>query len=290
MNDRLTQTELEREMERFGVPAAQVRRDHAISHLLAALSDAPDLADGLLFFGGTALGRTHLPDGRLSEDIDLIALNDRRTTVERLVRTVERGLLRSHGRVVWTVPFTRRDTEPAVLTLPDSITIRIQVLAHDGYEPWPRQWHDLEQRYSDAPPARLQVPALESFVAWKTVAWFDRRAPRDLWDLWALAEQDAITPAAAQLFVRHGPIGAPPQPHMFARPPTEDEWSRHLSHQTRLTVTAQEALLAVKTAWVNAVAAPHRPGSAVGAEVGRSGLGRGVPWANRAGLGAGSGG
>lgn len=62
--------------ERFGVARAQVRRDHLISHLLAAISH--HLADDVLFFGGTALSRTFAPDGRLSEDIDLIALHNRR--------------------------------------------------------------------------------------------------------------------------------------------------------------------------------------------------------------------
>lgn len=59
----------------FGVSAHQVRRDHVISHALAALSRIE--SDRLLFFGGTALARTYLPDLRLSEDIDLIALSPR---------------------------------------------------------------------------------------------------------------------------------------------------------------------------------------------------------------------
>ena len=56
----------------FGVSDEQVRRDHLISHVLTALSD---LALPVIFFGGTALARTHLSDpeagARLSEDIDL---------------------------------------------------------------------------------------------------------------------------------------------------------------------------------------------------------------------------
>ena len=57
--------------EQFGVARPQVRRDHLISHLLAALSR--HLADDVIFFGGTALARSLAPDGRLSEDIDLLA-------------------------------------------------------------------------------------------------------------------------------------------------------------------------------------------------------------------------
>lgn len=38
---------------------------------------ADEVSDDVVFFGGTALCRTHLPDLRLSEDIDLIAVRDR---------------------------------------------------------------------------------------------------------------------------------------------------------------------------------------------------------------------
>ena len=59
----------------FGVATEQVERDHLISHLLAFLSSAVE--DRVHFIGGTALARTHLPDGRLSEDNDLIAIDER---------------------------------------------------------------------------------------------------------------------------------------------------------------------------------------------------------------------
>jgi predicted nucleotidyltransferase component of viral defense system len=65
----LSDADLRREIERLGAAEEQVRCDHAISHLRAALSDSEDI----IFFGGTALGRTQLVAGRLSEDIDLIA-------------------------------------------------------------------------------------------------------------------------------------------------------------------------------------------------------------------------
>jgi transposase InsO family protein len=64
----------------FGVAAEQVERDHLISHLLAFLSRR--FGDRIHFIGGTALARTHLPDGRLSEDIDLIALGDRKQVAQ----------------------------------------------------------------------------------------------------------------------------------------------------------------------------------------------------------------
>ena len=56
--------------EHFGADFEQVRRDHLISHVLAAI--AADIStDDLVFFGGTALSRTYLADARLSDDIEV---------------------------------------------------------------------------------------------------------------------------------------------------------------------------------------------------------------------------
>jgi predicted nucleotidyltransferase component of viral defense system len=78
--------------EQFGVATTQVRRDHLISHLLGALSE--HAADLVVFFGGTALSRTFAPNGRLSEDIDLIATGSRRDVAavleDRLPRATRR--------------------------------------------------------------------------------------------------------------------------------------------------------------------------------------------------------
>lgn len=60
----------------FGVSTEQIERDHLISHRLAFLSR--DFGDRIHFIGGTALARSYLPHGRLSEDIDLIALGNRK--------------------------------------------------------------------------------------------------------------------------------------------------------------------------------------------------------------------
>jgi predicted nucleotidyltransferase component of viral defense system len=238
----------------FGVAIEQVRRDHLISHILAALSASH--ADQVIFFGGTALARTVLPAGRLSEDIDLIATGARRETAAAIEQTLDRALRRSHGRVSWSPGLTAvRDTAAAVLFVDDGrLTVRVQLLDHLGYPPWPTELHPIEQRYADAAPASLRVPTAPAFAAWKTVAWHDRGAPRDLWDLWALAERGEITKRAAELFIAHGPIGNAPQPWMFTSAPTEERWLAQLAGQTRLTVSAAEALHAVADAWARASA------------------------------------
>lgn len=221
---------------------------------MAALSASH--GEQVIFFGGTALTRTYLPTGRLSEDIDLIATGARRETAAAIEQTLDRSLRRSHGRVSWSPGLTTvRDTEAAVLLADDGrLTLRVQLLDHLGYPRWPTELHAIDQRYSDASPATLRVPTAASFAAWKTVAWHDRGAPRDLWDLWALAERGEITKHAAELFIAHGPIGNAPQPWMFASAPTEERWQAQLAGQTRLTVSAVEALQVVADAWAGASA------------------------------------
>jgi predicted nucleotidyltransferase component of viral defense system len=244
--------------DQFGVAMEQVRRDHLISHILAALSATH--RDDLLFFGGTALARTVLPDGRLSEDIDLIALGTRADIATALEKTLATALRRSHGRIAWAPALTAvRDTEAAVMQVEDGrLTVRIQLLDRRGYEPWPMSIQDLDQRYRDAPPAALRVPTPAAFAGWKTVAWLDRGASRDLWDLWALATRGHINAVAAELFVMHGPTRNTPQPWMFAKAPTEDHWRQQLSGQTRLTVSAAEALSTVAAAWASAHEEDHQ--------------------------------
>jgi len=158
----LSREDLERETARFRVADDQVRRDHAISHILAGISNA--LRDDVIFFGDTALSRTHLIHARLSEDIDLIALGKRSETAERLTSAINNALLRTHGRLTWSPSFTSNDVEPAIIETPTGIAIRVQLLAKHSYEPWPTEIRGVEQRYADAPLAELIVPTIESFV------------------------------------------------------------------------------------------------------------------------------
>jgi predicted nucleotidyltransferase component of viral defense system len=146
-----------------------------------------------------------------------------------------------------------REVEPAIVQTPSGISIRLQLLTQRGYPAWPTEQREIEQRYQDAPPAALIVPTVESFAAWKTAAWHERGATRDLYDLWALAEIGSLTPKAADLFASHGTTATPPREFMFARAPSEVEWQTSLSGQTRLEITAAEALDVVRNAWASAV-------------------------------------
>jgi hypothetical protein len=238
-------------MSAFGVAETQVRRDHAVSHILATLSRHHQ--DDVIFFGGTALSRTYLVDERLSEDIDLIAIVPRNTLATALIQDISTGLARTHGRLTWTPPWSPyTDIEPAIAVTPDGIAIKIQLLPGRHYEKWPTELHQIEQRYRDAPPATLRVPTMPAFAGWKLSAWLDRRTSRDLYDLWALSRVGALNDESAMLFAKHGPTNGPPQPWMFHQAPTATEWQAQLAAQTRLTVTAEEALRAVRETWTPA--------------------------------------
>ena len=233
---------------KFGVGDPEVRRDHLLSHVLAAL--ASNLAEEVVFLGGTALARTHLPDGRLSEDLDLVARGKRASVASVVERVLATGARRDYGRLSWQPRLSAgRDVDSAMLVAADGLALRVQLLDATHVQDWPTEHRQLLQRYSDAPPTRLRVPTLASFVASMTAAWADRRQPRDLYDLWGLARIGAIDETARDLYVRFGPMGEPPARSLFDEPPDDESWKDQLNGETRLTVGAVEAASQVRDAW-----------------------------------------
>ncbi|RWR22005.1 nucleotidyl transferase AbiEii/AbiGii toxin family protein [Microbacterium enclense] len=229
----------------FGVAAEQVVRDHVISHALAAIATVS--TDDVVFFGGTALARTHLTNLRLSEDIDLIASGSRAEIGDRIEAAIVRGL----GRAFGTPTFTPRlrdtvDSESSVVEA-GGVRIRLQLLSAQGYPAWPAEVVQIEQRYSDAPPARLRVLTAAAFAAAKLAAWSDRRAPRDLYDLWALADAGKIDREAVEMFGKLGPYTSAARVS-FARLPTKEEWTAALGHQCVPQVEPEEAARVVRAA------------------------------------------
>jgi predicted nucleotidyltransferase component of viral defense system len=241
----------------FGVAPEQVERDHLISHLLAFLSQ--NISDRIHFIGGTALARTHLPDGRLSEDIDLIAIDDRKTVAADLDAALPRALARTHGRLTLDPSLSSvANTGAAILRSATGVLVRFQLLSARGRVLWPTEHRPVRQRYRDAPAAELTIPTLPAFAASKTATWADRHAPRDLWDLWALDRIGAIDAAALDLYRRFGPTNQPPGDYVFETPPSDAAWQSQLAGQTRLTVDAATALAVVREAWARVVAAENR--------------------------------
>lgn len=228
---------------RFAADSEQVVRDHVISHVLAAIGSGG--ADDVIFFGGTALSRTHLTDLRLSEDIDLIALGDRRVVGDRIEAAITRQLQRSLGAVMFAPRLREtRDSEPTVMQVGDA-RVQMQLLSSEGYPAWPTEVIKIEQRYSDAPPARLRVLTSAAFVASKLAAWNDRRAPRDLYDLWAMGEAGMISSEAADLFGRLGSYTSAAKVS-FVSVPADAEWEAALGHQGIIRIGPRDAAEALR--------------------------------------------
>jgi Nucleotidyl transferase AbiEii toxin, Type IV TA system len=186
------QNEFDAVAARFGADPQQVRRDHVISHVLAAIA-AHVTTDDVAFFAGTALSRTYLGNARLSEDVDLIALRSCGDVAAAIEAALAQGLARSYGRPAWSPSLISTvGSEPAVLTTVDGTRLQIQLLTGDGYQ-WPTEVVDLHQRYSDAPPARMRTLTAPAFAASKLSAWIDRGAPRG-WRPWQLPATESQVP------------------------------------------------------------------------------------------------
>lgn len=242
--------------QHFGVAGAQIDHDFVISHLLVAVSEH---ADKVVFYGGTALSRTILPDLRLSEDIDLLSVGARRDVAGALDQAVRDYMEPRFGEVTadpWLAGVTR-DTQACVFHV-GNVDVKIQLIDGRSYTGWPTQESQVEQRYTAVPEVVLRTYTPRAFVGAKTSAWAEttRNAPRDLYDLWALVVDGRIDVEAARLFKKHGPTGGYPEPWLFpSSPPTEDQWLAALEHQCIPQVSAAEAFTLVTTAWADAVAA-----------------------------------
>lgn len=252
---KLSDADARAQMQHYGVPRESIEHDFVISHVLAAI--AP-LRDQFVFYGGTALSRTILDGLRLSEDIDLLSIGPRPTVAKALDDAIRTRLARSFGKVTAEPSLTaaKRDTEACIYQIGDT-QLRIQLIDGRNYIPLPHCTALVHQRYHALPDLELTTPTPAGFVVAKTMAWSDttRNAPRDLYDLWALATAGHITAEAARTYQRIGPTGGYPKPwNLPTRTPSSDEWSASLNHQCQPQVTPQEAHDVTLTAWHRAVA------------------------------------
>jgi hypothetical protein len=103
------------------MPHESVLRDHALSYLLAGIAAVPELAQGVVFKGGTALRKCYFAGYRYSEDLDFSSrdLRDWTTSAMTALHGAMRDLLagadaRDRGRTV-PVRFGSGDPHPTRL-------------------------------------------------------------------------------------------------------------------------------------------------------------------------------
>lgn len=242
------------QQQHFGATLEQIRHDFVISHVLAAL--AP-VSDRFIFYGGTALSRTFLRDLRLSEDIDLLSVGPRAPAARAIDEAMRLGLERDFGKLTANQRLfeVHTDTTASHYQI-GSVSVSIQLIDGQDYTPWPKQRSTVIQRYRGLADLQLNTFTAESFAAAKTTAWCDltRNAPRDLYDLWAMAERGLITPAAAQVYKKFGPTNGFPRRWAFpSTPPSNADWFAALGHQCIPKVGPDEAYQSVIDAWDKAV-------------------------------------
>jgi hypothetical protein len=238
----------------FAVAEQQVRRDHLIGHTLAALErlDLPTL----VFFGGTALTWTLLPNGRLSEDVDLYVAN-RPAAAAIIDKELPRILRREFPGIAWEPGLAVvRSVDPARLVSREGLVVRVQLLdvERQGWSFLRAERRPLVKRYRDVPVVTMRVPTTATFAAMKTLAWVDRRTPRDLFDLAGLAAVGALDAAAAEIFQQA--TGRPLAPYDFTGTAPRD-WVVALQHQTGALPSALECLEVVRASFGAALAWPN---------------------------------
>lgn len=84
-----------------------------------------------------------------------------------------------------------------------------------------------------------------AFAASKLAAWAGRQAPRDLYDLWALARGGKLDRRAAEIFARLGPYTSVTSVS-FAQLPADAEWDAALGHQCIPAVGPNEAAQVIR--------------------------------------------
>jgi hypothetical protein len=251
----LRPSDLARFAARFGVSDAQIRRDHVISHVLAALPAFAD--DELHFFGGTALCRTYLDGQRLSEDVDLLHVHYKDVLAE-----ISAGLPRALRREFPGARVERGGLEgegvQAYVVTSDVPSVKLYVgAAHRDRPGWCFAPTSVNLRYPDlAEAVELSCPTPATFVAMKLEAYYDRHLPRDLFDLAGLARLGALDAEAEKVLRTVARFGFLVEE--FARVPesTVAAWDTELAHQVAELISPEQCRATIMDALVRAQGDP----------------------------------
>lgn len=142
---RMSTDQVDDHARRRGVLPEQVQHDQLVSHLLHALRGVP----GFVFFGGTALCRTYLLDGRLSEDIDLIASirpSHLRADIDDAVVS-----LRRNGALDAVEPWTRVGSTWVRWVRAEGTAVQVQCVAGPPCDDCPTVHAPVALRYAGLP-------------------------------------------------------------------------------------------------------------------------------------------
>ena len=199
-----------------GVPQIVVERDYSQSYVLLGIAGVPELRDSLVFKGGTALRKVHLPEYRFSEDLDFSAEDAPRgdallEAVRGAVESAE-AAARAHAPVTMDVRRVReRGPHPGGqeafsirVRFPwqrePMVSVKVEV-THDESILLPAPSRQILHEYEEDLVVSVRAYALEEIAAEKLRAtrqtqarlaergWVRPRV-RDYFDLWNLVRLD----------------------------------------------------------------------------------------------------
>ncbi|NOY90244.1 MAG: nucleotidyl transferase AbiEii/AbiGii toxin family protein [Deltaproteobacteria bacterium] len=176
---------------------AQVEQDLVISRAIVDLFSVPELANSLVFRGGTALYKLYLtPAARYSEDIDLVQVRAESIgeTLDHVRAALDPWLgvprrVFKKGRVNLVYRFESEDAPPLRLRLKVEINTRehftelgLRRVPFEIDSPW----------FSGS--AAVSTYAIDELLCTKLRALYQRKKGRDLFDIWNAMDQGRIDP------------------------------------------------------------------------------------------------
>lgn len=177
---------------------AHVEQDLIISRAIFDIFSVPDLANSLLFRGGTALYKIHIsPPARYSEDIDLVQVRaepigeilDRvRAVLDPWLGEPRRVFKQGRSNLVYR--FESEEAPPLKLKLKIEVNTRehfnvlgVEHIPFEVMNPW----------FSGA--VSVSTYALDELLCTKLRALYQRKKGRDLFDLWYAMKQGMVDPS-----------------------------------------------------------------------------------------------
>lgn len=201
---------------KHGIRLDIVEKDYALSYLLDAIANTPDLGDKLALKGGTALKKLYFPDYRFSEDLDYstIRLGPIKNATDKMRMVVDGMRASLFERGPFEVQY-----EPLVLKLPHpddqlAYLVRVQFpsqrqslcrlkveITVDEPILLPVEQRTLIHNFDESIKVRICCYALAEIVAEKLRAllqsrarlskrgWGASRVCRDYFDLWTVLQR-----------------------------------------------------------------------------------------------------
>jgi predicted nucleotidyltransferase component of viral defense system len=186
------------------IPEDVLERDYCLAWFLCCLAQS-NLKPILAFKGGTALKRCYVADYRFSEDLDFtlrepLPFDEIRARLERVYAAV-----REQSGITFTFDHEDRQVHANSYTfylgyigpLPRGSGVKVDITINEliAFPPVERVILRGYEEFSDLPDNRsVLVYSLDEIATEKIMAFADaaRNEPRDLYDLWHLAESEGI--------------------------------------------------------------------------------------------------